>query len=71
MEEVKYLNDSKSNLKGQIDNLDRVVSKLYETRSNLEFVILTKRKSLYVDQQRCLAYREKYPNAATLIGATE
>ncbi|KAK6638595.1 hypothetical protein RUM43_006862 [Polyplax serrata] len=69
-EEIRYLNDSKSKLKKQIDDIDKTVSKLYEARSNLEFVIATKKKSLYIDQQRCMAYREKYPDAATLLSGT-
>lgn len=68
IDEVRNINENMSAVKRQIEEIDATLSKLYKARSNLEFQILTKRKSLYIDQQRCLAYREKYPDAVTLGG---
>lgn len=68
IDEVRNINENLAAVRRQIEEIDATLSKLYKARSNLEFQILTKRKSLYIDQQRCLAYREKYPDAVALGG---
>ncbi|KAL0269793.1 UNVERIFIED_CONTAM: hypothetical protein PYX00_007405 [Menopon gallinae] len=69
IDEVKEINESQAALRKRVEDTDMALAKLYQTRANLEFAIMTKRKSLYIDQQRCLAYREQYPDIIAMTSA--
>lgn len=55
-------------LKAKMDEATETLGKLYKSRRLLEDTIAVKRKSLYIDRERCLFYRSKFPDCAHLAG---
>lgn len=66
--EVQHLNRDGMDLKAKIGEATETLDKLYESRRLLEDTISVKRKSLYIDRERCLLYRSKFPDCTRLAG---
>lgn len=68
IEEVKSLSENVSAALGQIKRAEDSTVALMQTRRNIENELVIKRKSLYVDRERCQLLRTFYPSAQALGG---
>lgn len=68
IEEVKDLNDSMSLLQKRSLETEKLRAELMHERSLLENEIIVKKKSLFLDNERCLFLRSHYQSAEKLCG---
>uniref|UniRef100_A0A1B6BY47 Tektin n=1 Tax=Clastoptera arizonana TaxID=38151 RepID=A0A1B6BY47_9HEMI len=68
VDEVKSLAEQASVLQGQLKQAEDNLVNLYTARGDLEREIQIKRKSLYVDKERCQVVRLHYPSSTALAG---
>lgn len=68
VDEVKSLAEQASALQGQLKQAEDVLVGLYTARGDLEREIQIKRKSLYIDKERCQVIRSHYPSSTALAG---
>lgn len=68
VDEVKAISESVSALKAQLHQADESRCSLLTARGNLEREIIVKRKTLYVDRNRCHEIRSRYPSTVALTG---
>ncbi|KAJ9591612.1 hypothetical protein L9F63_001826 [Diploptera punctata] len=66
--EVKSIGESVSALKAQLQQAEESLQGLLTTRGDLEREIIVKRKSLYIDRDRCQEIRSHYPSTVALTG---
>ncbi|XP_068624139.1 tektin-4-like [Battus philenor] len=68
IEEVKDLNDSMTLLQKRTLETQKLRADLIHERSKLENEIIVKKKSLYIDNERCLFVRPHFQSAEKLCG---
>ncbi|KAK6621631.1 hypothetical protein RUM44_001438 [Polyplax serrata] len=68
LRELKVISERVTALQVQMTNINEGIVKLYDARKNLERQIHVKKHSLTLDQERCLLFRSKFPNASYLMG---
>ncbi|KPJ18494.1 Tektin-4 [Papilio machaon] len=68
IDEVKDLNDSMTLLQNRIMETQKLRAHLIHERSKIENEIIIKKKSLYIDNERCLFTRSYYQSAEKLCG---
>lgn len=68
IDEVKDLNDSMSLLENRIIETRKIKSDLIQERSKIENENIVKKKSLCIDNERCLFIRSHYQSAEKLCG---
>ncbi|PNF22228.1 Tektin-4 [Cryptotermes secundus] len=68
VDEVKAISESVSALKAQLHQAEESRCSLMTARANLEREIIVKRKTLYVDRNRCHEIRSHYPSTVALTG---
>lgn len=68
IDEVRDLNDSLTLLHKRSEETQKVRAELLQERSKLENEIIVKKKSLYIDNERCLFLRSHYLSAEKLCG---
>ncbi|NXI43980.1 TEKT4 protein, partial [Galbula dea] len=66
--EVEELTESIESLKKKLLESEHSLRNLEDTRMNLEKEIAVKSNSIFIDRQKCLAHRARYPAAAKLAG---
>ncbi|XP_069355580.1 tektin-3-like [Maniola hyperantus] len=68
IEEVKDLNDSMSLLQKRSLETEKLRADLIHERSRLENEIIVKKKTIYIDNERCLFLRSHFQSAEKLCG---
>lgn len=68
IEEVRDLNDSMTLLKKRYSTTESLRIELIQERSKIENEIIVKKKTLHLDNERCLYLRSFYQNAQKLCG---
>lgn len=68
IEEVRDLNNSMSLLQKRVLETEKLRANLIQERSQLENEIIVKKKSLHIDNDRCLFLRSYYQSAEKLSG---
>jgi tektin-4 len=68
VDEVKAIAESVSALKAQLQQAEESLRGLLKARDALEREIIVKRKTLYVDRDRCREIRSRYPSTVALTG---
>ncbi|XP_017038740.1 tektin-4 [Drosophila ficusphila] len=66
---VHTIQSSVSALLHELEEAERVKTDLVNSRARLEREIMLKRRSLFIDRDRCMLMRSHYPSANTLSGA--
>lgn len=68
MSEVEELNLSLTLLREKLQEAQQALHNLEDTRMCLEKDIAVKTNSLFIDRQKCMAHRTRYPTALQLAG---
>uniref|UniRef100_A0A2K6ER93 Tektin n=1 Tax=Propithecus coquereli TaxID=379532 RepID=A0A2K6ER93_PROCO len=68
MSEVEELNMSLAALKEKLLEAEQSLRNLEDTRMSLEKDIAVKTNSLFIDRQKCMAHRARYPTVLRLAG---
>lgn len=68
IDEVKVIQSGVSAMLGELEEAEKIKQDLMKTRSNLEREIMLKRRTLWVDRDRCMLLRSHYPSANSLSG---
>jgi len=66
---VHTIQSSVSALLHELEEAERVKTDLVSSRARLEREIMLKRRSLFIDRERCMLMRSHYPSANTLSGS--
>nr|XP_047922941.1 tektin-4 isoform X2 [Anser cygnoides] len=66
--EVEELTESIEALKRKLLEAEQSLRNLEDTRMNLEKEIAVKTNSIFIDRQKCLAHRTRYPSTLKLAG---
>ncbi|NWY62683.1 TEKT4 protein, partial [Chionis minor] len=66
--EVEELTESIGSLKKKLLESEQSLRNLEDTRMNLEKEIAVKANSIFIDRQKCMAYRTRYPVVLKLAG---
>ncbi|XP_016961713.1 tektin-4 [Drosophila biarmipes] len=66
---VHTIQSSVSALLHELEEAERVKTDLVTSRARLEREIMLKRRSLFIDRERCMLMRSHYPSANTLSGS--
>ncbi|XP_068555472.1 tektin-4 [Anas acuta] len=66
--EVEELTESIESLKKKLLEAEQSLRNLEDTRMNLEKEIAVKTNSIFIDRQKCLAHRTRYPSTLKLAG---
>ncbi|XP_067162406.1 tektin-4 [Apteryx mantelli] len=66
--EVEELTESIESLKKKLLESEQSLRNLEDTRMNLEKEIAVKTNSIFIDRQKCMAYRTRYPVVFKLTG---
>ncbi|XP_054848324.1 tektin-4 [Eublepharis macularius] len=66
--EVEELNESIKALKKKLLDAEQSLRNLEDTRMSLEKEIAVKTNSLFIDRQKCMAHRTRYPTVLRLAG---
>ncbi|XP_006274809.2 tektin-4 [Alligator mississippiensis] len=66
--EVEELTESIESLKKQLQESEQSLRNLEDTRMNLEKEIAVKANSIFIDRQKCMAHRTRYPGVLKLAG---
>ena len=68
IDEAKSISENVTAVLAQKKRAEELISKLIKSRKDVEVEIITKRKSLYVDRERCQPIRTSYPSVQNLTG---
>ncbi|KAH8279756.1 hypothetical protein KR054_004259 [Drosophila jambulina] len=68
---VHTIQSSVSALLHELEESEQVKADLVSTRARLEREIMLKRRSLFIDRDRCMVLRSHYPSANTLSGNSQ
>ncbi|XP_019890320.2 tektin-4 [Musca domestica] len=68
IDEVATIQSGVTAMLQELDEAEQVKTKLMQTRSTLEREIMLKRRTLWIDQERCMLLRSHYPSANALSG---
>ncbi|XP_017023853.1 tektin-4 [Drosophila kikkawai] len=68
---VHTIQSSVSALLHELDESEQVKADLVSSRARLEREIMLKRRSLFIDRDRCMELRSHYPSANTLSGSAQ
>ena len=68
IDEVATIQSSVTAMLQKLDEAEKVKTKLMQTRSTLEREIMLKRRTLWLDRERCMLLRSHYPSASALSG---
>ncbi|KAH8393475.1 hypothetical protein KR200_002161 [Drosophila serrata] len=68
---VHTIQSSVSALLHELEESEQVKSDLVNARARLEREIMLKRRSLFIDRERCMQLRSHYPSANTLSGNSQ
>ncbi|KAH8352207.1 hypothetical protein KR084_002678 [Drosophila pseudotakahashii] len=66
---VHTIQSSVSALLHELEEAERVKTDMVSSRARLEREIMLKRRSLFIDRERCMLMRSHYPSANTLSGS--
>lgn len=66
--EVEELTESIAALKKKLMESEQTLRNLEDTRMDLEKDIAVKKNSIFIDRQKCMAHRTRYPVALKLAG---
>lgn len=66
--EVEELNTSLAALKEKLLEAEQSLRNLEDTRMHLEKDLAVKTNSLFIDRQKCMAHRARYPTILQLAG---
>ncbi|KAI8042664.1 tektin-4 [Drosophila gunungcola] len=66
---VHTIQSSVSALLHELEDAERVKTDMVNSRARLEREIMLKRRSLFIDRERCMQMRSHYPSANTLSGS--
>lgn len=66
--ECEELTNSIAALKKELLQSEQALLNLEDTRMNLEKEIAVKANSLFIDRQKCMAHRARYPPVLRLAG---
>ncbi|NXW54230.1 TEKT4 protein, partial [Eurystomus gularis] len=66
--EVEELTESVESLKKKLLESEQSLRNLEDTRMNLEKEIAVKTNSIFIDRQKCMAHRARYPGVLQLAG---
>ncbi|XP_009560507.2 tektin-4 [Cuculus canorus] len=66
--EVEELTESIASLKKKLLESEQSLWNLEDTRMNLEKEIAVKTNSIFIDKQKCMAHRSRYPTVSKLAG---
>ncbi|NXX92522.1 TEKT4 protein, partial [Centropus bengalensis] len=66
--EVEELTESIASLKKKLMESEQSLRNLEDTRMNLEREIAVKTNSIFIDKQKCMAHRARYPTVFRLAG---
>ncbi|XP_015732499.1 tektin-4 [Coturnix japonica] len=66
--EVEVITESIESLKKKLQEAEQSLRNLEDTRMNLEKDIAVKTNSIFIDRQKCLAHRTRYPTVLKLAG---
>lgn len=68
MSEVEELNMSLKVLKEKLQDAEQALRNLEDSRMSLEKDIAVKTNSLFIDRQKCMTHRNRYPSVLQLAG---
>lgn len=68
IDEVASIQSGVTAMLQELDEAEQVKNKLMQTRSTLEREIMLKRRTLWIDRERCMLLRSHYPSANALSG---
>ncbi|XP_023308178.2 tektin-4 isoform X1 [Lucilia cuprina] len=68
IDEVAIIQSGVSAMLQELDEAENVKNQLMQTRSTLEREIMLKRRTLWLDRERCMLLRSHYPSASALSG---
>ncbi|XP_049993364.1 tektin-4 [Alexandromys fortis] len=68
LSEVEELTMSLNSLKEKLQDAEQALRNLEDTRMSLEKDIAVKTNSLFIDRQKCMAHRSRYPTVLQLAG---
>ncbi|POI22736.1 hypothetical protein CIB84_013516 [Bambusicola thoracicus] len=66
--EVEEITESIESLKKKLQEAEQSLRNLEDTRMNLEKEIAVKTNSIFIDRQKCMAHRTRYPTVLNLAG---
>ncbi|OXB68784.1 hypothetical protein ASZ78_002199 [Callipepla squamata] len=66
--EVEVITESIESLKKKLLEAEQSLRNLEDTRMNLEKEIAVKTNSIFIDRQKCMAHRTRYPTVLKLAG---
>jgi len=66
--EVEEITESVESLKKKLREAEQSLRNLEDTRMNLEKEIAVKTNSIFIDRQKCMAHRTRYPTVLKLAG---
>ncbi|NXU53492.1 TEKT4 protein, partial [Turnix velox] len=66
--EVEELTESINSLKKKLLEAEQTLRNLEDTRMNLEKEIAVKTNSIFIDRQKCMTHRKRYPDVNKLLG---
>lgn len=69
--EVEELNMSLAALKDKLLEAEQSLRNLEDTRMSLEKDIAVKTNSLFIDRQKCMTHRARYPTILQLAGYSD
>lgn len=68
IDEVATIQSSVTAMQQKLDDAENVKNELMQARSTLEREIMLKRRTLWLDRERCMLLRSHYPSASALSG---
>uniref|UniRef100_A0A1I8PQ26 Tektin n=1 Tax=Stomoxys calcitrans TaxID=35570 RepID=A0A1I8PQ26_STOCA len=68
IDEVASIQSGVTAMLQELDEAEQVKNQLMQTRSTLEREIMLKRRTLWIDRERCMLLRSHYPSANALSG---
>lgn len=68
LSEVEELNMSLKALKEKLQDAEQALRNLEDSRMSLEKDIAVKTNSLFIDRQKCMTHRNRYPSVLQLAG---
>lgn len=68
IDEVSTIQSGVTAMLAELDEAENVKNQLMQTRSTLEREIMLKKRTLWLDRERCMLLRSHYPSASALSG---
>lgn len=68
IDEVSTIQSGVTAMLSELDAAENIKTGLMQTRSTLEREIMLKRRTLWLDRDRCMLLRSHYPSASALSG---